>query len=105
MQEILQTFSDPDKNLVAEVAVRPIHDKPGLFQITTHNGEVEKVIYRRRMKKAIEPQTDSFYYDGFPDSKLVKILIRNDLFPDHSMGHTDGKSDTLCTDCNVENQD
>lgn len=97
--EILQTFSDPEKNLIAEVSVCPMYDQPGLFQVlvSTENG-TDKVIYRRKMKKSELPQTEEFYYDGFPDSKLLKILLRNELFPEAGLGHADGTAIQLA-DC------
>lgn len=104
-QEILQTFSDPDVNLVTEVSVKPVHDQPGLFQVVCYGDSgVEKVIYRRKMKKATSPQSEEYYYDGFPDSKLLKQLIRNELFPQLGLGHVDGKTDLLaeCKACETE---
>lgn len=98
-QEVLQTFSDPEKNLVTEVSVRPIYDQPGLFQVLVSNTDSKvKVIYRRKMKKSPDAQSEPFYYDGFPDSKLLKQLIRNELFPELGLGHVDG-SPTLLAEC------
>lgn len=98
-QEVLQTFSDPEKNLVTEVAVCPLHDQPGLFEVAVApDNEGETVIYRRRMKKLDLDQSEEFYYDGFPDSKLLKQLIRNHLFPEAGLGHVDGKHSVL-TEC------
>lgn len=106
LQEVLQTFSEPGKNLVAEVAVCPLYDKPGVFQVVVASERGEKVIYRRRMKKATEPQNEPFYYDGFPDSKLLKVLIRNELFPELRLGHVDGATDKLadCVACKTEDR-
>lgn len=101
LQEIMQTFSDPEKNLVKEVALCPSYDKPGIFEVTVEKEDGVVMIYKRKLKKSAEPQTESFYFDGFPDSKLLKNLIRNELFPDQGLGHVDGKSDTLqdCIPC------
>lgn len=100
IQEVLQTFSDPEKNLVTEVSVRPRHDQPGLFQVLVRGDDgKEKVIYRRKMKKSLEKQDDDFYYDGFPDSKLLKQLIRNELFPELGLGHVDGHQADLLAVC------
>ena len=99
LQEILQTFSDPEKNLVAEVALRPSYDSPGTFvvRVATEEGQ-SKTVYCRRMKKSTRPQTELYHYDGFPDSKLLKNLIRNELFPEHGLGHLDGQANILA-DC------
>ncbi|KAM9893377.1 hypothetical protein OXX80_012694 [Metschnikowia pulcherrima] len=99
LQEILQTFSDPEKNLVAEVALRPSYDSPGTFvvRVAAEEGQ-SKIVYCRRMKKSSQPQTESYHYDGFPDSKLLKNVIRNELFPEHGLGHSDGRADILA-DC------
>ncbi|KAF8004492.1 hypothetical protein HF325_001940 [Metschnikowia pulcherrima] len=99
LQEILQTFSDPEKNLVAEVALRPSYDSPGTFvvRVATEEGQ-STIVYCRRMKKSTRPQTELYHYDGFPDSKLLKNLIRNELFPEHGLGHLDGQANILA-DC------
>lgn len=102
LQEILQTFSDPEKNLVAEVALRPSYDKPGIFIVEVATKEDDsRIIYCRRMKKSSLPQTEPYHFDGFPDSKLLKNLLRNELFPEHGLGHVDGKADLLaeCVPC------
>lgn len=92
LQEVLQTFSDPESHFVAEVSLCPVYDQPGLFEVdVTKDGE-STIIYKRKMKKSTEPQAESYYYDGFPDSKLLKILIRNNLFPESNLGHVDGHS-------------
>lgn len=102
-QEILQTFSDPESNLVAEIALCPSYSQPGLFQVTVEDDKGKRPIYRRRMKKSDSPQTEAFYYDGFPDSKLLKQLIRNALFPSVALGHVDGKESLLtCEACSRE---
>lgn len=100
-QEILQTFCDPETNLVTEVAVRPKYDQPGLFQVLVSRNGDEKVIYRRKMKKTTDPQSEEFYFDGFPDSMLLKQLIRNELFPELGLGHVDGSTGILanCKPC------
>lgn len=89
LQEILQTFSDPEKNLIPEVAVCPSYDLPGLFEITVTNKEGEKTVYKRRMKKLAESQSELYFYDGFPDLKLLKVLLRNALFPKADLGHAE----------------
>lgn len=103
-QEVLQTFSDPDSNLVAEVALCPSYTNPGLFQVTVENSTGETIIYRRRMKKSATEQSEEYYYDGFPDSKLLKQLIRNTLFPKVGLGHVDGKESLLTCETCKENE-
>lgn len=100
--EVLQTFSDPEKNLVAEVAVRPRYDQPGMFQVIVASANGSKVVYRRRMKKTELPQDEEYYYDGFPDSKLLKVLIRNELFPELGLGHVDGHGGRLAEQVNTK---
>lgn len=90
MQEILQTFGEPEK-FVAEISLCPVYDCPGLFQIVASKAEGEKtVLYQRKMKRSETAQTEDFYFDGFPDSKFVKVLIRNHFFPEEKLGHVDG---------------
>lgn len=103
-QEILQTFSDPESNLVAEIALCPSYTNGGLFQVTVENEAGETVIYRRRMKKSADEQAEAYYYDGFPDSKLLKQLIRNALFPDVGLGHVEGKDSLLTCETCKENE-
>lgn len=99
LQEILQTFGDPEGSFVAEVSVVPSYDQPGLFRVTTTSAEgKEAIVYWRRMKKLDEAQDEAYYFDGFPDSKLLKVLIRNELFPGQQMGHVDGRAGQL-TEC------
>ncbi|ODV64765.1 hypothetical protein HYPBUDRAFT_13851 [Hyphopichia burtonii NRRL Y-1933] len=110
LQEIMQTFSDPAKNLIPDISLQPNYHQPGIFQIIlvkTEDSEPE-IIYKRRFKKSDELQNESYYFDGFPDSKLLKSLIRDSLWPNENLGHIDKytKSDFLtdsndCTDCKV----
>ncbi|PSK35791.1 hypothetical protein C7M61_004273 [Candidozyma pseudohaemuli] len=108
LQEILQTFSDPEKNLIPEVAVCPSYDQPGLFEITVTDKEGEKTVYKRRMKKLTESQSEPYFYDGFPDSKLLKVILRNALFPEAGLGHAESVNPKepglmlTCEKCNVE---
>lgn len=107
LQEILQTFSDPEKNLVPEVSVCPSYDNPGLFEIrVTKEDQSEKIIYKRKMKKLDLDQSAEYYYDGFPDSKLLKVLLRDELFPEEKLGHAErgGPGFMLaCEKCKEEN--
>lgn len=92
LQEVLQTFGEPERN-VAEISLCPSYDSPGLFKIEATKSENEsKILYQRKMRKTVEVQTEEFFYDGFPDSKFVKVLIRNYLFPEERLGHVDGHS-------------
>ncbi|KAF3992174.1 hypothetical protein FT663_01309 [Candidozyma haemuli var. vulneris] len=91
LQEILQTFSDPEKNLIPEVAVCPSYDNPGLFEISVTKDNQEQIVYKRKMKKSDVDQSAEYYYDGFPDSKLLKVLLRNALFPEAGLGHAEGQ--------------
>lgn len=99
--ELLQTFGDPSKETLAEVAVRPLFEESGVFRVKVRSLHGEQIIYSRRKKKTTDAQNQPYHYDGFPDSKLLKILVRNALFPETGLGHTDGKGDLLteCTDC------
>lgn len=95
VQEILQTFGEGEK-FVAEVSLCPVYDKPGLFQIIGYKSEdISQVLYQRKMKKSAEPQEEEFYHDGFPDSKFVKVLVRNYFFPQERLGHVDGHAAQL----------
>lgn len=95
LQEIIQTFGDPEK-FVAEVSLCPVYDKPGLFQIVASKEDGDNtILYQRKMKKGSLPQTEEFYYDGFPDSKFLKVLIRNYFFPAENLGHVDRHTSQL----------
>lgn len=95
LQEIIQTFGEPEKS-VAEVSLCPVYDKPGLFQIVASKVDGDHtILYQRKMKKGDLPQSEDFYYDGFPDSKFVKVLIRNYFFPLENLGHVDRHSSQL----------
>lgn len=95
VQEIMQTFGDPEKGLfVAEVALQPSYDEPGLFEIILErDAGSPQILYKRRLKKTNEPQNEEYYFDGFPDSKFVKQLVRNALFPEKQLGHIDKYSE------------
>ncbi|KAK6200973.1 Rdx family-domain-containing protein [Scheffersomyces amazonensis] len=84
--EILQTFGE----VINEVSVQPIYDKPGVFEIILVEETSTTVLYKRKFKNAelakkyategeTGEQTEEYYYDGFPDSKLVKLLIKDAL--------------------------
>lgn len=89
-QEIMQTFNDPNKNLIADISIQPNYETPGTFQITLIKNENDiKILYKRKFKKAEVIQDDDYYFDGFPDSKFLKSLIRDSLFPHENLGHID----------------
>lgn len=108
LQEVMQTFSDPEKNFIPEVALQPVYNNPGLFQVVVikdANSQPE-IIYKRKFKKQGLAQEESYYFDGFPDSKLLKGLLRDKLFPQEQLGHTDKYKDVLndgsCRECKVQ---
>lgn len=100
LQEIMQTFGEGDR-FVSEISLQPILDVPGLFQVLVEDKET-KIIYKRRFKKSEDPQDAPYYYDGFPDSKLLKTLIRDELFPSEKLGHVDGTATLTCEKCEKE---
>ncbi len=106
LQELLSTFGDK----LGEVALIPFES--GVFRV-----EVQK--------DANSPGVqvwDRKENDGFPDSKILKQKIRNEVFPDEVLGHVDksnkneGKlvteeapscsnnGDPECTECNEATQ-
>lgn len=97
VQEILQTFSKPGVNLVEEVSVQPRYDFPGLFKVVVFKGEGDgKVVYQRKFKDEVD--VESYVHEGFPESKFLKTLIRDYLFPENGLGHIDrGKNSGLTT--------
>lgn len=109
LQEIMQTFSDQDKNFIPEIAVQPIYDQPGVFQVLVmkESNNAPEILYKKKSKKSQVPQSEEFYYDGFPDSKFLKALLRDKLFPSQSLGHIDkyqsglneGRRDSTCHEC------
>ncbi|RLV87003.1 hypothetical protein JA9_001158 [Meyerozyma sp. JA9] len=99
LQEIMQTFGEGDR-LVSEISIQPKIDAPGLFQVLVQADEGEpKIIYKRKFKKDNGPQDAPYYYEGFPDSKLLKTLIRDELFPSEKLGHVDGHATLTCEKC------
>lgn len=104
LQELLMTFDGK----INEISLLPNNDAPGTFKVSLSNGDSHRIIYQKRMKKTTEPQTEPWYYDGFPDSKFLKVLIRNEIMPNEQMGHLDrydnyslneGPSAPHCADC------
>lgn len=85
LQEIFQTFSDQ----VMDVSLQPIANVPGTFQILVimKDNERPKIIYKRRFKKSTDPQDEPYYYDGFPDSQFLKLLLKRELNLETNLGH------------------
>ncbi|EGV63853.1 hypothetical protein PSN45_004073 [Yamadazyma tenuis] len=116
MQELLMTFDGK----INEISLLPNNDKPGTFSVSLKTDKSNKIIYKKRMKKTKDKQDEPWFYDGFPDSKFLKVLIRNELFPGDDLGHLDryqnftlndgatGKVEAApiepveCKDCQVE---
>lgn len=89
VQEILQTFDKPGVNLVADVSVQPRYDAAGHFRIVVSDSPASQhIIYQRKLKHQ-RGDEEPYLYEGFPDSKFVKTLIRDRLFPDNGLGHVD----------------
>jgi selenoprotein W-related protein len=72
-QEVLQTFEDR----IGEVSLIPAKNSSGTFIIRIN----ERVIWDRR-------NNDS---KGFPEAKILKQLIRDEIDPTISLGHSDYK--------------
>lgn len=86
LQELLQTFDGK----LFEISLKPVYDTPGIFKVVLEKSNSDgDIIYQKKLKKTQEPQNEGYYYDGFPDSKFLKVLLRNELFPDENLGHID----------------
>lgn len=87
LQELLQTFGDS----ISDISLQPIADVPGTFQVILYKDDstTPTIIYKRKFKKSTSSQEEDYYYDGFPDSKFLKILVRNQLNPGENLGHID----------------
>ncbi len=73
-QELLQTFGQD----LAEVALRP--GTGGVFEIRVHmlDGSEELIWERKRD-------------GGFPEAKVLKQRLRDIVWPDRDLGHSDNK--------------
>lgn len=117
LQELLQTFD----GIIQDISLQPIAEQPGIFQVLVAQSEndEETVIYKRRFKSvelALKygdkdgTQSESYYYDGFPDSKFLKSLIRDFLGDKRKLDHIDkytsgnflNQSDKECAACERE---
>ncbi|EAZ63683.1 hypothetical protein PICST_28093 [Scheffersomyces stipitis CBS 6054] len=130
LQELLQTFPET----IQDISVQPIYDQPGVFAVILVQSETEEpeIVYQRKFKSAElaikygdkdGSQSEDYYYEGFPDAKFIKILIRDKLGTevklgqhvekdastnfltsnnnrDKDIGSIDNKID--CQDCNLE---
>ncbi|CAD1813011.1 Rdx family protein [Candida parapsilosis] len=78
-QELFQTF---DANAIADISLQPIVDIPGTFQVLVQLGTTVELIYRRKFKKDgadLDPQLAQASFDGFPDAKFLKNLVRDKI--------------------------
>ncbi|EGW35746.1 uncharacterized protein SPAPADRAFT_132690 [Spathaspora passalidarum NRRL Y-27907] len=110
LQEILQTFPEE----IQDISLQPILDQPGVFQIVlVTSNSASEIIYKRKFKskelqeKYADEGEEKYTYDGFPDSKFIKVLIKNKLGLQVGK-HIDRGSDyklndgTACVDCRKE---
>ncbi|EMG47031.1 hypothetical protein G210_2685, partial [Candida maltosa Xu316] len=108
VQEILQTFPTE----INDISIQPIHDFPGIFQIIIyHNDNTKdgKIIYKRRFKgeKYRDENVGEYVFDGFPDSKFLKLLIKDELglgpIGNHLEKYRESKlNEGECVDCKTE---
>lgn len=87
LQELLSTFGAD----LGEVALVP--DVGGVFIVTVYTNEDNaQIIWDRSIQ------------NGFPDSKELKRLVRDVVFPDKNLGHVDKIKPVEglqeCADCN-----
>lgn len=100
VQEILQTFPT-----IGEVALQPTSDPAGLFEIqVATSADLVQTVYKRKYRTSTEPQTEEYYYDGFPDAKLVKGLVKRALGETRDLGHSEGGGLLNCASCVAEDQ-
>lgn len=100
LQELLGTFDGK----IHEVALKPLTDPPGTFKVWIAVDGDSQLIYQKRMKNTTDKQDESYFYDGFPDLKFLKALVRDRLSPGHDLGHIDRYHDSGlnlgdCDDC------
>ena len=78
-QELLTTFN----GTLAEVALRPNHNKGGIFVCTLYtvegNNKVSYTLWDRAEAEA------------FPEAKVLKQRVRDVIDPGKSLGHSDGE--------------
>ncbi|RCK56333.1 hypothetical protein Cantr_05940 [Candida viswanathii] len=107
LQELLQTFPDD----IADISIQPILDFPGIFQIiVVKSAQEERIVYKRRFKldKYAAENEGDYVFDGFPDSKLVKNLMKAELGLEVGKHIERNAADYLlntgeeCKDCKVE---
>jgi selenoprotein W-related protein len=99
-----------------DISLQPVFDKPGTFAIILYNNVDDiKILYKRKFKnselavKYGEDQLQPYFYDGFPDAKFVKLLIKKNLDQNVSIGAHVVRSSTdmltnECVDCKLENK-
>lgn len=114
LQELLMTF---DNGKLNEISLKPIIETPGTFRVLLVKSDNDyKIIYQKKMKKTTANQDFPYVYEGFPDSKFLKVLIRNEISPDDNLGHIDkhqnyqlnsgnkscGHNDPECKQCKLQ---
>eukprot|EP01038_Epipyxis_sp_PR26KG_P005795 gene5795-7997_t len=72
-QELLLTFEEE----IGEVSLKPCRSESGVFIIRLNND----IIWNRK-----DPKTE-----GFPEMKILKQIIRDNISPKKSLGHSDSK--------------
>lgn len=73
LQELLSTFGDK----LGEVALIPFESGVFRIEVQTHANSPSVQVWDRKEN------------DGFPDSKILKQKIRNEVLPDETLGHVD----------------
>lgn len=104
MQELFQSFE-----VLLDISLQPVYDEAGIFMvIITESKDKSTIIYQRKYKnpelaeKLGYDQTKPYFYDGFPDSKFLKLLVKQNLNQEVELGHhvQSSKTDMLtCEDC------
>lgn len=101
MQELLQTFDGK----INEISLVPNNETPGTFKVTLLHNDKEKILYKKKMKKSSVAQNEPYIYEGFPDSKFLKVLLRNEISPEENLGHVDKYTNYQLTDPNSNSND
>ncbi|CAN3478078.1 hypothetical protein DICA0_E06106 [Diutina catenulata] len=82
LQELLQTFD----GTLGAVTLKPVYDRPGVFGVyLTTGSEEDKPLYKRKFNKVElaqkygETMEEDYWYDGFPDAKFLKLLVKDEI--------------------------
>ena len=78
--ELLTTFKDELSLGGSEIAIQPVNEPTGVFQVLVND---EKVWDRTD----VDPVTGEKV--GFPETKILKQLVRDLVLPEKSLGHSD----------------